>query len=147
MCHRGQERQPLTQGGTHLALAAPPPQRGHTLYLPTVVRPPSVRAADAREAFCWQIVFSRWFLEAPGGILQTGFDDLFFTGEWVTHAAQSYTNRWDGGFPWLQALLSSVEGPTLKKIWIFIYLIFKHFFDLVRTRKDWARKKIYFFPV
>lgn len=66
-------------------------------------------------------------LEAPGGILQTGFDDLFLTGEWVTRAAQSYTNRWDGGFPWLQALLSSVDGPTLKKtIRIFINLMFKH---------------------
>lgn len=80
-------------------------------------------------------------LEVPGGILQTGFDDLFFTGEWVTRAAQSYTNQWDGGFPWLQALLSSVEGPMLKKIWIFIYLTFKHFFIYL----VWKKKHIYIY--
>lgn len=52
MCRRGQE---LAAFDAEWDLQLPPPPHtslwGHTVYLPTVVRPRSVRAADAREAF------------------------------------------------------------------------------------------------
>lgn len=43
----------------------PPRFPPRPVYLPTVVRPRFPSAADAREAFGWQIVFSRWLLEPP----------------------------------------------------------------------------------